>query len=359
MMRVQFSSAALNLRRQGFALLTFALAVALLVGCGGSGEDGQTGADGSAGESAAAGSVDWPFFGRVPQRTHYLPEQARRPLDPPLKEAWSINTHALIEFPPAIANGVAYVVNKYGNPAAIRLGDRKVIWRRTTKGNLHGAPLTVTGPAYHDGRVYYAGLGGYLVSVDAADGHVIWLKDLHAHLESSPLVIGNTLYIGTDTAKLLAVDIADGSVRWTFDAPGAIKSSPSYDDGRIFLADYQGSVYALDAKSGKPVWRTNTTRVPPFGQGGFFSSPRSPSARSTPPVTTAPSSASTRRPARFPGPSRPALSSTGRRPRRRSPARRRASISAPKTAASMRSTPPTASRAGTTTSAARCRARRP
>ena len=61
-----------------------------------------------------AASVPWPLFGRVPERTHYLPAE-RRALDPPLREAWSINTHALIEFPPAVAGGVAYVVNKYGN----------------------------------------------------------------------------------------------------------------------------------------------------------------------------------------------------------------------------------------------------
>jgi outer membrane protein assembly factor BamB len=269
MMRVQFSSAAF--RRSALALLALTVSVSLLPGCGGSSEDGQSSS--SAGAPSASGSVDWPYFGRVPERTHYLPASGRRPLDPPLREAWSINTHALIEFPPAIANGVAYVVNKYGNPMAVRLSDRKVLWRRTTKSNLHGAPLDVTGPAYHDGRVYYAGIGGYLVAVDAANGRVIWLRDLHAHLESSPLVVGKTLFIGTDTAKLVAINIADGSVRWSFTAPGAIKSSPSYDDGRVFVADYQGSVYALDAASGKPIWRTNTTKVPPFGRGGFFSSP--------------------------------------------------------------------------------------
>jgi hypothetical protein len=65
--------------------------------------------------------LDWPFFGRVPQRTQYLPTDQRsidRPLDPPLKQAWSINTHGLIEFPPAIGGGVAYAINKWrpGDP---------------------------------------------------------------------------------------------------------------------------------------------------------------------------------------------------------------------------------------------------
>jgi outer membrane protein assembly factor BamB len=41
----------------------------------------------------------------------------------------------------------------------------------------------------------------------------------------------------------------------------------------IFVADYEGSMYALDAETGKPVWRTNTTKVKPFGKGGFYSSP--------------------------------------------------------------------------------------
>jgi outer membrane protein assembly factor BamB len=255
------------------ALLALATTLALLAGCGGSGDGSGSTAAAEQAAASAPGPDDWPFFGRVPQRTHYLPEPGGKPLDPPFKQVWSLNTHALIEFPPAIANGVAYVVNKYGNPAAIRLSDRKVLWERKTKENLHGAPLTVTGPAYHEGHVYYAGLGGYLISVDADDGHIDWLRDVHAHLESSPLVVGDTLYIGTDTAKLLAVDIANGHTRWTFSAPGAIKASPTYDDGRIFVADYQSSVYAVDAKTGKPIWRTNTTKVKPYGKGGFFSSP--------------------------------------------------------------------------------------
>lgn len=94
-------------------------------GCGSS-DDGNGGATASRG-SGSAGLVDWPLFGRVPERTHYLAAE-RRALDPPLRQAWAINTHALIEFPPAIHGGVAYVINKYGNGKAVRLRDRKVLW---------------------------------------------------------------------------------------------------------------------------------------------------------------------------------------------------------------------------------------
>jgi len=252
------------------------LLAAFAAGCGGS--DG--GNDGTAGKSSAAAQdpkpteegVGWPFFGRVPQRTHYL-SVPLRDLDPPLNQAWSINTHALIEFPPAIADGVAYLVNKFGNAQAVRLRDHKVLWSRIVRHRQHGAPLDVTGPAYHDGRIYLAGLDGGLVALDAKTGKPIWKRDLRAHLESSPLVVGKTLYIGTDSRQLLALDTDNGKERWHFDAPAAIKASPSYEHGRIYVADYQSAMFALNAKTGKPIWRTNTSRQAPFGRGGFYSSP--------------------------------------------------------------------------------------
>jgi hypothetical protein len=84
-------------------LMALSLA-ALAAGCG----DSSSGSAASGGsDSSSSGYVDWPLFGRVPARTHYLPDESRA-LDPPLREAWSVDTHALIEFPPAIHGGVAY-----------------------------------------------------------------------------------------------------------------------------------------------------------------------------------------------------------------------------------------------------------
>jgi hypothetical protein len=98
--RVEFVSlwetkATLGILIAGLAVV-FALA-----GCGG----GDDAAQGPGGAEATGGSyVDWPLFGRIPARTHYLSAEGKA-LDPPLKQAWSVNTHALIEFPPAIHDG--------------------------------------------------------------------------------------------------------------------------------------------------------------------------------------------------------------------------------------------------------------
>jgi outer membrane protein assembly factor BamB len=257
-------------------------ALAVLAGCG-SGGSGTTGGSGAGGEGEeipamrlTPGFQDWPYFGRIPERTHYMPDDPVNQvyLDPPLKQAWSINTHALIEFPPAIHQGVAYLINKYGNGKAVRLRDRKVLWElELDPSNKGETPVDVTGPVYYKGKVFGAFLDGYLAAGDAASGKKAWVENLHAHLESSPLVVDGMLYIGTDEQQVLALDPEDGKTIWKFDAPGAIKASPSFDDGTVYVADYQSSMFALDAKSGKTLWRSNTSKVPPFGKGGFFSSP--------------------------------------------------------------------------------------
>jgi len=64
------------------ASLALTLVLALLTtGCGSS-DEGETGASAS---EVASGSdlIDWPVFGRVPQRTPYLAAAAKAP-EPPL-----------------------------------------------------------------------------------------------------------------------------------------------------------------------------------------------------------------------------------------------------------------------------------
>ena len=252
--------------RWALVFLVFAL---LFAGCGES-DDATTASN----KDPASGSryVDWPLFGRIPARTHYLPARAKA-LDPPLKQAWSVNTHALIEFPPAIHDGVAYVINKYGNGKAVRLKDRKVLWELKVRPSDKGEPNFVTAPVYYRGRVYGAFLTGHLAAGDAETGRRVWVRKFDTQFESSPLAIGGMLYLGSNATDLLALNATSGRVKWRFNAPGAIKASPSYHDGKVFAADYQSSMYALDAKTGKLSWRSNTSKVPPYGRGGFFSSP--------------------------------------------------------------------------------------
>ena len=260
----------LRRNRLRIAIPATLLSALVLAGCGGTSKKTEGG--GGSGTAGTRHFVKWPFFGRVPERTHYLPATGRD-IDPPLREAWSIDTHALIEFPPAVGGGVAYVVNKFGNAKAVRLSDRKVLWERNTDPRDVGIPTDVTGPVYNDGTVYFAYFDGRLIAVDAKTGKRRWTTNLRSHLESSPVVVGKRLFLGDDKTNVVAVRASDGKILWEFNSPGAIKASPSFHDGRVYVADYEGAMFCLDADSGRPVWRTNTTRVAPFGEGGFYSSP--------------------------------------------------------------------------------------
>ena len=253
-------------------LLVAAVLATVLLVRGGSSSSGEVGEGPPKATKSVAGRIDWPQFGRVPERTHYLPAEPGL-LDPPLKPLWTINTHALIEFPPALHAGVAYVINKYGNGKAVRVSDRKVLWEINIRPSDKGKPNFVTAPVYYEGKVYGAFLDGHLAAGVAKNGHQAWVKDLHAHLESSPLAVDGSLYLGTDTHEVVALRASDGKTRWVFHSPAAIKASPSYHDGRVFVADYESGMFALDPTRGKLDWHTNTSKVAPYGKGGFFSSP--------------------------------------------------------------------------------------
>jgi len=155
----------------------------------------------------------------------------------------------------------------------VRLSDRKVLWELKDRPSNKGKPTFVTAPVYYGGKIFGAFLDGTVAAGDAKTGKEVWTTKLHAHLESSPLAVDGNLYLGTDTTDVVALRAGDGKVLWRFNAPGAVKASPSYHDGTVFVADYESSMFALDAKTGRPVWRTNTSKLPPGGEGGFFSSP--------------------------------------------------------------------------------------
>lgn len=245
-----------------------------LAGCGGGGGDGTIDRAGVNDPDKGAGAgrlVDWTLFGRVLERTHYLP--APEKLNPPLKKIWSYNDRALIEFPPAVYDGTAYVVDKYGNVRAIRLTDRKVLWDIQRDHRDVGPPSDVTAPVYSDGHVYVAFESGVVASLDSESGKVVWKRDLHSRLESSPIVVGDALYIGSDKTDLFSLATKDGKVEWQFKAPAPVKASPSYSRGQILVGDYAGTMYSVDAGSGKLRWKTDTTQVAPGGSGGFYSSP--------------------------------------------------------------------------------------
>ena len=232
------------------------VAAALTTGCGDS--DGSRPKSGS----ASAPDVDWPIFGRVTERTHYISDAP----DPPFHYLWEFFAKQLIEFPPALEDDQLYVVNKTGQVFGLRTSDGKQLWTRNL-GN------DVSGPAYADGTLYLAQLGGTVAALDPETGREQWAFKAGSELESSPLAAEGRVYFGSDDGHLYALDAHSGKLDWRARLGADIKASPSFSDGRVYVGDYEGTIFAVDADSGKTVWSTDTAKLPPGGDGGFYSSP--------------------------------------------------------------------------------------
>jgi outer membrane protein assembly factor BamB len=247
------------------ATLLACLALALALGSCGSGHDSSsskpaaTSSPGSRSSSTVA-KVDWPYFGRVPERTHFIADAP----DPPFHFLWQFFVKQLIEFPPDLAGNRLYVVNKTGELYALHTANGRVDWKR----NLD---RDVTGPAYGDGRLYVGQYDGNFVAYDAHSGKPLWRFSPSGHLESSPLVVDGTVYFGDDSGDLYALDAATGKLRWKADAGPAIKASPSYHDGVVYYGDYGGNVHAVRAGDGHQVWEARSAKL--GGSGPFYASP--------------------------------------------------------------------------------------
>jgi outer membrane protein assembly factor BamB len=234
--------------------LILLIAVAAVAGCGGG--------DTTTSTSEQTGTVDWPYFGRVEQRTHYIADAP----DPPFHYLWQFFAKQLIEFPPALEDGFVFVVNKTGEVFVVDAETGETL-RRANLGN------DVTGPAYADGTLYLAQVDGSLTALDPRDAKIEWTFKADSELESSPLVVDGRVYFGSDDGGFYAVDAQTGKQDWKVELGHDVKASPSFDDGVVYVGDYEGTVWALDGSTGKRRWSTDTTKLPPRGDGGFYSSP--------------------------------------------------------------------------------------
>jgi outer membrane protein assembly factor BamB len=244
--------------------LVVVLACAGFAGCGGSGggPDSSAGTDPTAAAAPQPPETDWPLFGRVLERTHFIADAP----DPPFHFLWQFFAHQLIEFPPALADNVLYVVNKTGEVYAVDATTGKSHWSRNLEND-------VTGPTLAGGVLYVAQYGGELTALDAKTGKQKWMVKLPSHLESSPLVAGDSVYLGADSGDLYSLRTSDGKQRFKQELGSAVKASPSYHDGNVYVGDYDGNIHQLDATTGKPGWTLHGNTASGSHAGGFYASP--------------------------------------------------------------------------------------
>lgn len=188
-----------------------------------------------------------PEYGGGPARTRHVPAVSVGPPGGP--PAWTFESRTLIEFPPAVDNGLVVVGVNSGRVYGLNADTGSVIWARRQKGAI------ASSPAISGDTVLISSMDGALTAYTRAHGTPLWRFSTDGSpVESSPLVLDGRAYIGTWSGRLHAVDIESGLREWSYQAPDDIKGSAALAGGLIVVGDYSGNVHALDPATGAERW---------------------------------------------------------------------------------------------------------
>lgn len=192
-------------------------------------------------------SLQSPEYGGGPSRTRYVPGVVGG--RPGSRPAWAFEAPSLIEFPPAVDDGLVVFGVNSGRVYALDARTGRVRWARIQKGEIASTP------AIAGDRVLVSSMDGRVTAYRRAGGRPLWSwSSGGSPIESSPLVHEGLVYVGAWNGTLSAIDVATGRTRWTYHAPGEIKGSVALAGPNVVVGDYAGHVHALDARTGALRW---------------------------------------------------------------------------------------------------------
>jgi outer membrane protein assembly factor BamB len=120
----------------------------------------------------------------------------------------------------------------------------KEIWRVTYPGGFSNVPRPVTAhglvyitTGFHQPSLLAIRPGG---SGDVTRTHVAWSVSRGVSLTPSPLIVGDELYMVSDTGIVSCIDAKTGAVVWQQRLRGAFSASPVFVDGRIYFQSEDG-----------------------------------------------------------------------------------------------------------------------
>ena len=229
---------------------------------------------------AALTRVDWPTFGLDDRRLRYLPSRLR----PPFRVEWTFRARHLLEFPPAVAYGRAYIANNPGTLFAVQVTTGRTSWRYAS-GRCAAASPAVAGEVVYitflnrrragkeacNARPGAPGLDGEVVALDARTGKLRWRHRIGPS-ETSPLVADGLVYAGDWNGYVYALNAKTGREVWRFRTGGQVKGALALSGRRLYVGSYDHHLYALAARTGRLIWR-GSAQERLGGRGTFYSTP--------------------------------------------------------------------------------------
>ncbi len=181
------------------------------------------------------------------------------------KRIWRTKTKSPIVGGPSVAGNLVLVGTADAQVIALKRSTGEQVWRAQASSEVQDAPAAAGNMVVvkaSDGREY---------GLDADTGERRWAFDrtvpgLTLRGLSAPLIIGNRVYIGFDSGKLVALNLTDGDVVWeqVISVPTGRTELARFTDidadllpaqNGLFVVTYGGDLALLDPDTGESRWR--------------------------------------------------------------------------------------------------------
>ena len=165
---------------------------------------------------------------------------------------------------PLVLGDLIYLVAGDDTGWAINVNDGRIAWQLTATpsvANVLGAPA----PISVNGLIVFAFGSGELIATFPKGGLRRWAATASGQrlgrtvsrisdITGAPVAVGNTIYAGNHSGRIVAFDSANGERKWTA-TEGAIK--PVWPAGdSIFTVTDRNELLRLEAATGLIIWRT-------------------------------------------------------------------------------------------------------
>lgn len=175
---------------------------------------------------------------------------------------WRQHFHAPVTGTPTVEGGVVYVVARDSSAWAIDTKTGKVRWQLDGSGSIAGV-TGGAGPALSARFALLPFPSGQLVGALKPGGSQVWSTTVAGErlgqgyasmndITGDPVVVGDKVFVGNASGKVMALDLNTGDKVWTSDR-GVV--SPVWPvGGSIFLVSDQAHLVRLDATTGDLIW---------------------------------------------------------------------------------------------------------
>lgn len=143
------------------------------------------------------------------------------------------------------------------------------LWHFDAGQLLEFSPILVGRTIYvmnNDARVF---------ALNSQTGKVKWRNRVGKLSAASPAFAQGRIFLTTlDPGQAVALNTKNGKVEWRRELPGRSESQPVVEGGKVYFGDESGNVWALAARTGKVAWRTptagNVKAGPAFRNGTLY-----------------------------------------------------------------------------------------